>query len=408
MASVKLVIAAEADTEFASPVFESDASAPQTTGSYHPIKHAASGLDPDTAYRGRFEVFDQPKGDVFHFRTAPAPGTPKAFKVLFGSCARLIAGTTVDVEALEAMAEEDFDLFVDLGDTGYDDISSTNIDIRRAKFTRNWRGIEAVRRLLLKAPTAKTISDHDGPGDDKHADSPNFAALMAGVRQVYRETVPHYPFLDPHPTDPILTQAWDWGAIRFVMPDCHSQRRFQVGTPTMLGRTSGHEQWNQFQGTIDDIAAAKAAGQRGICIPMSAGWSGVKYGAWGQYWAEERAQWCDAMAAIIGIPPVYMGVGDMHFLAIGDASCTNYGEADLRIMQFVSSAMKSNPINYGGPFTWLNTPANFYSPTRTKNYAISAWSADNRSAVITLKNVETGTPVVLGEYDTADLPGWIV
>lgn len=425
-ANTRLLVAADADTTFSNPVFTSSRAATTQTdkngGNYHHgVRHVATGLTANTAYRYLLQVDNSRSSIVGTLKTAPTTGTPAAFKFMWGSCNNHAAGAVTNVETITDMASEGALFFAHLGDMGYDDYVGTDITVKRSTdaMKRNWSSIPAANALNLVCPLVYTPDDHDFSDDDGHWDkdysatSTTFAEIAARTRQVYRETVPHYPFLQVERNegtvaDPCLAQVWDIANCRFIMPDCRSQARWATGTATCLGKTSGHEDWNQYAAIVAAAQEAATLGRGLIFLLSSRTWNGTSFASWRHRFNTERVALCNDLKAIENVPPIVILCGDGHQCAADDGTNTDASTGGgLKIVQFMSSPLFQNPLSSSGPYSWNGDTIGPDILDNDRAYGTVEVNAANTNCVVTFKGRSgAGALSTLGTFDTDDLAGW--
>lgn len=386
------------------------------------VNAQVDGLDAGTQYHVRV-VADGVPSQPLKVKTAPAAGSAAAFSVVFGSCNLLPADDNARIPAFDAIAaEEDVALFMHLGDIDYSDIGTASIEEYRTRNTRRWRDNISVRAMLTSIPAAYMGDDHDTGPDDNHYDlvvpGATMSALWRCWRQAYRETVPHFPFAHQQlgETDPdkiVPTQVFDLGKARFVLLDTRTQRRYQSGTPTVLGIGSNPPgSWDQLGWLIGTILPAAAAdAQAGsinrLFIVTPSGWTGAAYDGWAEHWPAEQTAICDAMAGLPDLPPMTILTGDFHYCAADDGTNTDKstgGVLGAKLTQLMSSPfLRPNYLTGGGPFAWDGSNGRILTAQaycRLDVRADGSWLATFKGAPF---DPDTGAPTVLGTFDTNDL-----
>ena len=304
------------------------------------------------------EVISDQKGRVRTF--APA-GDPMSFKVAFGSCSLPVANQGV----WEAIRQENAHLFVHMGDLTYADPADVDPKLQRTNISRLARNLPYFAYLMRQTPIAYTYDDHDFAPNDGHWDSvygsrATYAQIGQVTRQVVRETTPIYPTAQDviggfEIGENILAQKWDMGRVRFLMPDCRSQRRYEGDTaPTMLGHDRGHEYWDQFSWLVDELEGADADGVKLIVLISSPTWTGAVHTGWQHKFPGEQSAICDAINAIN--TPVVLWTGDAHEGAFDDGTYTDFSAArNTKFPQIMSSPLaQTQPYLFtvAGPFSW--------------------------------------------------------
>lgn len=398
-AAARLVVSTHSD--MSSPVFTSGwVSVVHSFGinkAYHTVSIAASGLQPATLYYYRLESQGAPNSidAIKSLTTAPAVAT--AFRFVFGSCT-LFPTTSFTYDPIFPAIAVDAPLFyMHLGDIDYSNIASTDIKVIRDARSRVYRARTEVNDLHKTVPIVHMWDDHDSGGNDNTLDTANQATIYVNGRSVMLETVPIY---DPVHAD-VLTQTFDFGKVRFIIPDLRSQR--SPTNSTIMGRAyGGGDSWDQFAwltGATGPLQTAASAGIKQIFLIITSTWTGTvpdnyNYAAY----SAERTAICTAALAC-GVP-VTLLTGDAHEAAFDDG--TNSGG----LAQILSSPLaQTTTLTGSGPYSWKGeTSANRFQNNRSI-YCVMDVSADNVHWTATMKgNPFTGiVPTTLGSVSSTEI-----
>jgi hypothetical protein len=361
-ASVALVVSRSPDMW--APVFEhADAATTSYAGdveTYHSVTQEATGLLPDTQYYWAFRVGGV-LGHVRSIRTAPVPGAVASFDFLPASCSEVMRETEHDI--FNAAASHGVAFIAHLGDFTYPVLNAGGAlpnDIGRHRDEIVRQGLSSgMYKLFDSAPVFYMPDNHDMiEGATWGGTAPQggtFAQITEIARQAYRETVPHYEFeqvrLGIHASDPdeiTLTQRFQWGRVRFLCPDLHSQWNPGVSLPG--NGTYGF--WNQFQWLKDQIAEAEAdANIRLVVLFFTLSFHGPE----GSWQVHRQPEWLEFCAYVRdNLSKQFMVVcGHLHQGGIDDG--TNSSGPDAGFPVVVSSGLyqpTGGSTADGGPFTW--------------------------------------------------------
>jgi len=182
------------------------------------IKTTPEGLAPGTQYH--YGLFTDDGGgptgrsDLGRFRTAPRPTESPVLTIGASACTNWNYRPYV---ALTRTADEDVDLFIQLGDMAYNDGSLTLADFRD-----NWRLTlqdPGYRDILSSTASLFTWDDHEVTNNDGRFQLPTQTVLDA--RQAWFEALPV-----PDDENYTIWTSYRWGATAevFVM-DCRSERQ---------------------------------------------------------------------------------------------------------------------------------------------------------------------------------------
>lgn len=302
-------------------------SPPGVTDAHGRARLELRGLQPDTEYEFVVEVegvIDSQRGQA-NFRTAPSG--PASFSFVVGGCARTGSNGAV----FDAMGREDPLFFMALGDMHYGNIESADPGPFR----------DAYRRMLTAAgpaalyratPVAYVWDDHDYGPNDSDASAPGRSA----VRDVYRQTVPHYPLEEAG--DAPIHQAFTVGRIRFVMTDSRSERTDE----SLLGETQ--REW-----LIAELVEASRT-HAAVIWANPVPWVSESADGWGG-WPSERQMIADALVDA-DVQNLIMLSGDAHMLAIDDGSNTDFSSTGAGGFPLFHTAALDRPGNVkGGPYS---------------------------------------------------------
>lgn len=189
-------------------------------------KMQVSGLTPDTKYYGGVKidgVLDA--GGRFSFTTSPTPGTAKSFGWFFGSCRWDNGGEEAFTAMSDAMDNgpvmQPIAFLSDMGDNGYpdygypggQDATEENVLAMYANQAK-W---SSVPTLMVKCPYDFINDNHDagGPNSDKNG------AWKVPVQAGFKRAIPHR---DLPSSMGSLYHSFEWGRVRFIVPDNRSER----------------------------------------------------------------------------------------------------------------------------------------------------------------------------------------
>jgi hypothetical protein len=398
-AAARLVVSANSD--LSNPAFVSDwAPVVNSFGinkSYHTVKLTATGLQADTTYYYRLESQGAPNQNDTARTIKTAPAAASAFSFVFGSCTLFPTTSFTYDPIFPAIAADNPLFYMHIGDVDYSDVTSTDIRFIRDVRSRVYRRRKEVDDLHRTVPIVRIWDDHDSGANDNTLDTANAAAIYANGRAVMLETEPLYDLVNPN----VLTQVFDIGAVRFIVPDCRSQRR--PGNSSIMGRGLGSgDNWDQLSwltGSSGPLLTAAAAGIKQIFLIISSTWTG---GAPDSYdytaYVGERSAICTA--ALACGTPVTLLCGDAHESAFDDG--TNSGG----LAQILSSPLaQTTTLTGSGPYSWLGqTSTNRFQNNRSI-YCMVDVSANNVHWTATMKgNPFSGiVPTTLGSVSSTQI-----
>lgn len=373
--------------------------------SYKTVTLDATGLTSNTTYYYEIQCKDAPgsAGNAIRsIKTAPAAGTATPFRFAFGSCTAF--SSDVPEPIFRAIALDNPLFYMHIGDMDYSDQASTDAGAQRDVMSRAYRAKSEVDILHRSVPIVYMWDDHDSGVNDNDLATNNQQTILVNGRKVIRETVPLYPSVqtglgETNIDRNILSQVFDIGKCRFIVPDIRSQRRISAGTA--LGRNLGNgDCWDQLSWLSSAIAQAGTDGMLQIFLVITSTWTGGAYSGYGDVFTTEKA----LINTIINAStvPVALLVGDAHEGAFDDG--TNSGGRP----QIMSSPMAhSITLTGAGPFTWKGqTVTNRFQNNRSI-YCVMDVAADNLSWTATMKgspyDESTSAPTTLGSVSSTDL-----
>lgn len=347
------------------------------TNSNNVVAFPVENLQPDTDYYYALEIdgrLDRKKRG--QFRTFPVPG-PASFQIAFASCGR--TGSTRDV--FDRIREHRPLFYMNMGDFHYEDINTNQPSRFRAAY-------DAVLASPQQADLYRTVplvymwDDHDYGGNNASKKSKSHIA----ARAVYDEYVPHYPFVNPEPDEPI-NYSFSVGRVKFIIADLRSERDEPRVKDEPKKTLMGEKQKKWFK---DELLAANGRyplifwmtsvpwiGERG-----QSPYSTLKTNVWGyihhsqsnlfnvrtnragrnpnggggdeDHWSAfsyERREIADFIKSnhIRGVSILH---GDSHMLAADDGSNADYatgGGAPIPVM--CGGPLDQNPSLKGGPYS---------------------------------------------------------
>ncbi len=261
------------------------------------------GLEPATRYRYAVHADGTEPDDAdSQFRTAAEAA--QNLTIAFASCARTGSNGAV----FDAIRATDPDLFVQLGDLHYGNLTS-NRSADHIEMLGRSLSTPAQSALYSSVPSMWIWDDHDYGPNDSDSTSPARGAVLAA----YRQAVPHWS-VDPDPDTPI-NQAFTLGRVRIVSCDTRSMRT----AGSMLG--TDQEQW-----LIDELV--ESSNNHALVVwanPTPWNFPEVEGSdVWGGF-PEERRRIANALAEE-GVSNLVMISGDWHLSAIDDGTNTGYAD----------------------------------------------------------------------------------
>lgn len=253
---------------------------------------------------------------------------PQDLVVVVGSCARTGSNGAV----FDAMAAENPNLYLALGDLHYSNLASSDPadHIRQYRATVSQPGQSA---LVRSVPTAYAWDDHDYGPNNSDANSPS----RLGVGTAYRRAVPHYG-VDPDP-GAAISQAFSVGRVRFVFTDNRSQRT----ADTLLGPKQ--EAW-----LINELTASARTHALVVWGNPTPWISAGGADDWSNY-PEQRRRISDALVRA-DVDNMIMVSGDAHMVAIDDGTNSGYATKGGPGFPVLHAAALDRPGNTkGGPYS---------------------------------------------------------
>lgn len=270
-----------------------------------PVAGASQRLEPDAS----FDTHQREAHDVV---------------IVAGSCARTGSNGAV----FDAIAAEDPDLYLAIGDLHYSNLASTDPSAH----------LDAYRRTLVEpgpaavfssVPTAYVWDDHDYGPNDADATAPSRLA----VSTAYRRAVPHHG-VDPDP-DASIAQAFTIGRVRVVLTDTRSQRT----STTMLGEA-------QLEWLIDELQTA-SEDHAVVVWANPTPWVATDAP---DTWADHPAERQRLLDEVGDLPNLVMVSGDAHMVAIDDGSNTGLGESGSFPLLHAGALDRPGSVK-GGPYS---------------------------------------------------------
>lgn len=273
-------------------------------------------------------------------RTAGTPGVAGDVRYAFGSCSS--AWSVYRPEPIwRAIAEDDPDCLVHMGDMVYSDVRYDDPKIQRDTDSRAFRVNPFVRPMLTTVPVAYMYDDHDcGGGNDNDYDTvqptgATTAGLIANTQMVIAETVPIYPTAAAS----VLSQSWIENRVKFVMPDLRRWRRRSLGTALGDGSDYGSEVSFDGKGWLEDqLDDAAGEGVKLVVLIISTSWAQNAHRSYLQDAPAEQAWLCEL---IRDCPvEVLLVFGDGHQSGADDGPNTDRSpDRDARFRSLTSSPL---------------------------------------------------------------------
>lgn len=192
----------------------------ETPGDGGYVHAVVTGLAPATRYRYAFFTGAAPSFDgrstIGTFTTAIPEGALARIRLAGSTCTNQ---ATRPFESLSWMAEQDPDIFVQLGDMTYNDGDET-VEEFRASWAQNL-GDEGYRAILSSAGSYYTWDDHEIVDNSRYYDAP--ASLREAGTQAFYENVPVEPVDRGGEVD--FWNAYRWGdSVEILVLDSRSER----------------------------------------------------------------------------------------------------------------------------------------------------------------------------------------
>lgn len=295
------------------------------------IRHTWFDLDPATTYGYAVTETDESLPTVVDGSFTTFATGPQDLTVVLGACARTGSNGSV----FDAMAAEEPDLYIGVGDLHYSNLASTSPSDHINEYHR--MAIQPAQAQLFRTtPFAYVWDDHDYGPNDSGASSPSREA----VSLAYRQAVPNYE-VDPDPSQSIA-QAFTIGRVRFVITDTRSMRT----DVSMLSE-------RQLAWLVDELV--ESAPTHAVVVWVNpTPWVATADGGGSDDWSafpEERRAIADAIAAA-EIDNLVMVSGDAHMLAIDDGSNTGFVTSEASGFPLLHVAALDRPGSVkGGPYS---------------------------------------------------------
>lgn len=289
------------------------------------VRHVIGGLRPgaEIAYRLRVAGApnpDGPRGAPHPARTAPAG--PAAFRIGFGSCARLQRHPVQPI--WDALDRADPDLFFWLGDNVYADTLDPAILFE--EYLRQ-RDIANCRRFMAGRPQLAVWDDHDFGQNDNDRRNPIREAALQVFNRVW---------LNPaagQPGAPGVYFRYAYGGVDFFFLDNRYHRDPADQADTAAKTTLGQAQRDWLK---RELRASRAPFKLLICGQP---WNDGKPPG-GESWASFTAERADLIAFIARerIGGVVLLSGDTH---VGELNCLTHARygAGYDLFELVSSPL---------------------------------------------------------------------
>ncbi|MEQ8735803.1 MAG: alkaline phosphatase D family protein [Rhodospirillaceae bacterium] len=301
----------------------------------HTVRVVVTGLKPNTAYYYRLIIEGQPddyQEDLppFTFKTAPADGWRGAFRVGFGSCARIQEDATQPIWTVVNNAKPD--LFLWLGDNIYAD--TRTLDIFQEEYRRQ-RLVPSLQPVLRNIPHLAIWDDHDFGLNDHDRTNPVKDIGLDAFKQYWAN--PSYGL----PDTPGVFFSYSYGGIDFFMLDVRYYRDPNAepdsASKTMLGT-------KQLEWLKAELKASRAPFK---VLVSGSGWTKAK-GPTGDAWSAFLTERNDLFAFIrdTAIDGVVLLSGDTH---VAEANCIPFSdEGGYDLYDLTSSPLAQNPTD-----SWL-------------------------------------------------------
>jgi phosphodiesterase/alkaline phosphatase D-like protein len=341
-----------------------------------------TGLEPDMEYYYDVELADSSgsrlAGKVGRARTLPRPGEPASFAFAFGSC--LASGST-NRAVMDCILARDPLLFLHLGDFGYFDNESRNVDSHRGDFERQMSANAGLRDVLAQIPTFYVQSDHDAGGGNNAGPGKWTEANRAAYRQVF----PH-PDLEDHEDG--LYWSVVVGRVRLVFTDhktySSDAERRDGPSKSMMG--TAQKRW--FKSQMRKPEPVKIWVQHSPFINAEAAGD-----SWGNYATEQREIATFLRQRAEG--EVVTVHGDMHAVAVSTEN--RWG-----LRSWSAAPFEQTSSHKGGPWTSGPFPAADKESTRQYGYVEVTDSGDRIDVKFTGYDSDD-TPLVSDTLSVTDI-----
>ncbi len=419
-----IVVSVNAD--YSSPVFTSAYKGADltdgTNAAYRTLSFDVAGLTAGTTYFYQIQFQNTP-GQIAATRkvkTAMAQGATGAFTFIVGSCTKINSAASPQLQSLRSLIHQSAALetplvFMHIDDITYSDVGVDNIKLSRDQNVRMYASDADVDALLRICPMMYLPGDHDLGLNDTTLDDAGMETVYRNARTVYRETMPHYPFIqttlgETNVDHIILSQVATFGKIRFLILDATSQAR--ASTATALGENLGNgDYWDQRAWLTTGLAQAATDGMEWTFVVLPRGWMDYNQVSFADTFTAERTAICDIIEAADA--RVCLLYGDTHAVGFDDgtrvASFATDGFA--KFPGILASCMVQTAVPPGGTQTWNSVAKFFRVPTTTSEsdgmFVVFAVAADHKSWTVTVKgapiNESTFAPTTLGSVATTDV-----
>lgn len=264
------------------------------------------------------------------FVTPPAPGTPHAFRLAFGSCAKYALDPVQDI--WRVIGDHRPDLFAWLGDNVYAD--SLHPEVFREEYRRQ-RDVVPLQPLLRRVPQLAIWDDHDFGSNDDDRRNPIKAETLTAFKDYWANPSAGLP------DTPGVFFNHHHGGVDFFFLDGRYYRdpNLDPDVPgkTMLGR--GQLAWLK-----DGLKASRAPFKM---LVAGSGWSDAR-GPGGDAWSAFKCE-RDALFDFIRderIEGVVLMSGDTH---VGELNCIPWsGHGGYDFYDLVAS-----PLAQAAGASWL-------------------------------------------------------
>lgn len=317
---------------------------PQTTdsGGHYYTKFSLSGLSAGTQYYYAPVVDGTQSGSTGAFKTAPTNGSAWSGVIAFGCCRNTGSTSGVYARILTRSPE----LFIDLGDLHYSDISASTESLFHDAFD-NSLGISQQNALYRATNGLYIPDDHDGGPNGRDKTQSNLATMIAA----YQRAIPHPTLPGIVAGNNALYHSVVRGRVRIIVTDVRNERDPVANTDNSSKSTLGtaQKQWLK-----DEMFAAKVAGQVIIWVNPYPwiGTTGNSDDSW-PFYSTERTELADYIQSNGLISRIIMLGGDGHMLAFDDGTNSNYATSPSGngFPVYHAAPIHQNPSTKGGPYS---------------------------------------------------------
>jgi hypothetical protein len=374
-------------------------------GKFWSVMFPVTGLSAHTTYYYRLDLDGEPDIIWRQIKTAPAEGVATAFGFDVTSCSNITPRIN-DFNIMSKCAELGSDFHLQIGDIQYFDNTVNDIGKIRANCPRIYLHNAQVKSVLNLMGFEYDFDDHDCVSNDGLWE--DFAAVMATVRQVVDEIMPHHTYADGGSSARCRARHRRYGKCSFIHLDNRSQATL-LGTKSGLGNgTYPPGSFDQVQWVKDTIDACVSAGDNRIFIVSPSGvfpnGAGGVDGTWRRINEGEVLEL--AAYAHANAPGLVDWIcGDHHFCAFDDGDCMGgYGQR----LIVSSAAYKGHGNTYLGIAKWNGVESGHFGNRRGMvhlevledgNWIGQFWGRRNLTGASA-----TDVEIVLhATYDTRDL-----